>query len=91
MHLFLQFFIILITCITGHKGISSTNKIIESNLAIELYLDGNYVEAISEWQTLAKNAINILAISTSEIKISVLIDEEHTNIAVKSLHEVYNL
>ena len=42
-------------------------------------------------KSLAKNAINILAISTSEIKISVLIDEEHTNIAVKSLHEVYNL
>ncbi len=43
------------------------------------------------FKTLAKNAINILAISTSEIKISVLIDEVHTNIAVKSLHEVYNL
>ncbi len=43
------------------------------------------------FKTLAKNAINILAISTSEIKISVLIDEKHTNIAVKSLHDVYNL
>ncbi len=43
------------------------------------------------FKTLAKNAINILAISTSEIKISVLIDEKYTNIAVKSLHEVYNL
>jgi len=43
------------------------------------------------FKTLAKNTINILAISTSEIKISVLIDEKHTNIAVKSLHEVYNL
>ena len=43
------------------------------------------------FKTLAKNAINILAISTSEIKISVLIDEKHTNTAVKSLHEVYNL
>ena len=43
------------------------------------------------FKTLAKNAINILAISTSEIKISVLIDEKHTNIAVKSLHEVYKL
>ena len=43
------------------------------------------------FKTLAKNAINILAISTSEIKISVLIEEKHTNIAVKSLHEVYNL
>ena len=41
--------------------------------------------------TLAKNSINILTISTSEIKISVLIEEKHTNIAVKSLHEVYNL
>ncbi len=43
------------------------------------------------FKTLAENSINILAISTSEIKISVLIDEKHTNIAVKSLHEVYNL
>ena len=43
------------------------------------------------FKTLAKNSINILAISTSEIKISVLIDEKHTNIAVKSLHEAYNL
>jgi len=43
------------------------------------------------FKALAKNTINILAISTSEIKISVLIDEKHTNIAVKSLHEVYNL
>ena len=43
------------------------------------------------FKTLAKNGINILAISTSEIKISVLIDEIHTNIAVKSLHDVYNL
>ena len=43
------------------------------------------------FKTLAKNSINILAISTSEIKISVLIEEKHTNIAVKSLHDVYNL
>ncbi|MDA9628865.1 aspartate kinase [Pelagibacteraceae bacterium] len=43
------------------------------------------------FKTLAKNEINILAISTSEIKISVLIEEKHTNIAVKSLHEAYKL
>ncbi len=43
------------------------------------------------FKTLAKNKINILAISTSEIKISVLIHEKHANIAVKSLHHVYNL
>ena len=41
--------------------------------------------------TLADNFINILAISTSEIKISVLINKKFTKIAVKSLHEAYNL
>ena len=41
--------------------------------------------------TLAEKSINILAISTSEIKISVLIDKKFTKIAVKSLHEAYNL
>ena len=43
------------------------------------------------FKTLANNSINILAISTSEIKISVLINEENTDIAVKSLHDAYNL
>ena len=43
------------------------------------------------FKTLADNSINILAISTSEIKISVLINEKYTNVAVKSLHDAYNL
>ncbi len=43
------------------------------------------------FSTLADNSINILAISTSEIKISVLINKKFTKIAVKSLHEAYNL
>ena len=43
------------------------------------------------FETLADNSINILAISTSEIKISVLINEKFTNIAVQSLHNAYNL
>ena len=43
------------------------------------------------FSTLADNSINILAISTSEIKISVLIDKKFTKIAVKSLHVAYNL
>ena len=42
------------------------------------------------FKTLANNSINILAISTSEIKISVLINEKYTKIAVKSL-EAYKL
>jgi len=43
------------------------------------------------FQTLADNKINILAISTSEIKISVLIEEIYTELAIQSLHKAYNL
>ena len=40
---------------------------------------------------LADNNINILAISTSEIKLSVIIDEENTLNAVKKLHTIFDL
>ena len=43
------------------------------------------------FQALADKNINILAISTSEIKISVLIDEAYTELAVRTLHSVYGL
>ena len=43
------------------------------------------------FKTLADKSINILAISTSEIKISVLINEKFTNVAVKALHKAYKL
>lgn len=41
--------------------------------------------------TLANKGINIQVISTSEIKISVLIAEEYTELAVRSLHTAYGL
>ena len=41
--------------------------------------------------TLAKNKINIQAISTSEIKISVLIKKNYTDLAIRALHDVYKL
>ena len=40
---------------------------------------------------LAEENINILAISTSEIKISVIIDEENTLNAIKKLHTIFDL
>ena len=43
------------------------------------------------FKTLANKNINILAISTSEIKISVLIEKKYTEEAIKSLHSAYNL
>jgi aspartate kinase len=41
--------------------------------------------------TLASKNINIHVISTSEIKISVLVNEEFTKLAVKALHSVFEL
>ena len=43
------------------------------------------------FRALAEEKINILAISTSEIKISVIIDEDLTVKAVKKLHNIFNL
>jgi len=43
------------------------------------------------FRSLAKEKINILAISTSEIKISVLIREDLTQKAVKTLHKTFGL
>ena len=43
------------------------------------------------FRSLADEKINILAISTSEIKISVIIDENSTIDAVKKLHKTFNL
>ena len=40
---------------------------------------------------LAKNNINIHVISTSEIKISVLIDEKYRELAIRSLHSAFKL
>ena len=41
--------------------------------------------------TLAENGINIQVISTSEIKVSVLIEEKFTEQALRSLHTAYDL
>ena len=43
------------------------------------------------FKTLALKKINIHVISTSEIKISVLIDEKSTNKALKALHTEFKL
>jgi aspartate kinase len=43
------------------------------------------------FQTLAEKSINIQVISTSEIKVSVLISEEYTELALRSLHTAYGL
>ncbi|MDA0306177.1 MAG: aspartate kinase [Proteobacteria bacterium] len=43
------------------------------------------------FQTLAEKGINIQVISTSEIKVSVLVAEEYTELALRALHTAYGL
>ena len=47
--------------------------------------------AAQMFKTLSEKGINIHAISTSEIKISVLIDAAYAELAVRTLHTVYGL
>jgi len=47
--------------------------------------------AATMFKALADRGINIQAISTSEIKVSVLIDEDETELAVRVLHTAYGL
>ena len=43
------------------------------------------------FKALAERGINIQVISTSEIKVSVLIAEEYTELALRALHTAYGL
>ena len=43
------------------------------------------------FRTLSEEGINIMMISTSEIKISVLIDEKYMELAVRALHKAFEL
>lgn len=47
--------------------------------------------ASTMFKTLAEEGINIRMISTSEIKISVVVDEKYLELAVRSLHKAFNL
>src|SRR3990167_5080130 len=47
--------------------------------------------AAKAFQTMARENINIMMISTSEIKVSMVIDEKYAELAVRSLHSAYAL
>jgi aspartate kinase len=59
--------------------------------AVGVGMRSNAGIAAQMFQSLAGRGINILAISTSEIKVSVLIAEEYTELAVRVLHTAYGL
>jgi len=59
--------------------------------AVGIGMRSNAGIAARMFETLAERGINILAISTSEIKVSVLLPEEYTELAVRVLHTAFGL
>ncbi len=77
------------------KGIGF-NRIITDNKVAKISVVGVGMKshagvAATMFRALADRAINVQAISTSEIKVSVLIDEDETELAVRVLHTAYGL
>ena len=72
------------------KKISYDQKICKISI-VGVGMKSNVGVAKIMFETLAKKNINIKVISTSEIKISVLIDSSKKQIALQSLHNAYGL
>jgi len=74
----------------GSKG-ASINKEVAKVSIVGVGMQSHFGVAAQMFETLAKEGINIKMISTSEIKISCVIELKHMEAAVKALHESFNL
>jgi aspartate kinase len=74
----------------GAESVSGDNSIAKVSL-VGVGMRSHAGIASSMFQSLAKENINIRMISTSEIKISVVIDEKYTELAVRTLHAAFEL
>jgi aspartate kinase len=72
------------------REISGDNKIAKLSI-VGVGMRSNVGVASKMFRTLAEEGINITTISTSEIKISVILEEKFLNKAVKSLHKIFDL
>lgn len=72
------------------REINGDNKIAKLSI-VGVGMRSNVGVASKMFRTLAEEGINITTISTSEIKISVILEEKLLNKAVKSLHKVFDL
>jgi aspartate kinase len=72
------------------RGIISGDKIAKVSV-VGVGMRSHAGIASAAFRTLAEEGINIEMISTSEIKISVVIDEKYTELAVRVLHKAFAL
>ena len=70
--------------IRAHEGVSKIS-------VIGIGMRSHAGVAQTTFRALAEKGINMQAISASEIKISVLIASEYTELAVRALHAAYGL
>ena len=85
-----------LSLIEKNKQKLNYNKITQDDKLAKISIIGAGMQANAGvthkmFRSLADEKINILAISTSEIKISVLVQEDMTQKAVKALHKRFEL
>ena len=74
----------------GAKGVNLKEEIAKVSI-IGVGMRSHSGVAAQMFSALAKEGINIMMISTSEIKISCVIDAKYTELAVRVLHETFNM
>jgi aspartate kinase len=74
----------------GAKDIVGDNKVCKVSI-VGVGMRSHVGIASQMFRTLAEEGINIQMISTSEIKISVVVDEKYMELAVRVLHKAFNL
>ena len=74
----------------GYRDVTYDSSVAKISI-IGIGMRAHYGVAQMMFRTLAEKGINIQVISTSEIKVSVLISEEYVELAVRALHSAYEL
>ncbi|TCT05892.1 aspartate kinase [Tepidamorphus gemmatus] len=74
----------------GYEEVSGSADVVKVSV-IGIGMRSHAGVAAQMFKALAEKGINIQAITTSEIKISILIDAAYTELAVRTLHSLYGL
>jgi aspartate kinase len=74
----------------GAREVNGDNKIVKISL-VGVGMRSHAGIASTMFEALAREGINIRMISTSEIKISVVVDEKYLELGVRALHDAFHL
>jgi aspartate kinase len=74
----------------GTRGVNMNSEVSKVSI-VGVGMQSHFGVAARMFETLSKEGINIMMISTSEIKISCVIDEKDTEKAVRVLHDAFEL